>query len=333
MIGAERLNLNPRKRLPESANPRSVYHEQTGRVFPTPSFVALLNRRIQKLLETRQVSSNSSGQALFDQAIILYADVAQRDVPVYERSVRNLEKLARTIGPNRLVMYGRDTDYLAMAVTAHEYGRPKVIGRPILLSISREIGWSIGSFPDRLEMMRRLFEQHGITSGFIHVDIGKYGNVPSRIIKGLWPDFTDEEVNARVRLVDPHHLKRVIWQIRREHLREHLSGNDERRALKEAISDPRLRPIEGIGEISELHELLFQQGYEVIEDRPHTTQQAKALQEDPITKKVRIVKHPSSASQQLLAWTVGQAVTRHFLPDIPRQRLPWLKSLKRKFGV
>ncbi len=309
--------------LPKSAKAFEAYHAQKDLQIPIEAFVTLLRSRVCNLYESDTAPQDILPQQLFDQATSLYYDVDFKDNPLYKRSIRNLEILTSGIGRGRLVMYGRDADYLAAAVVAHEFGRTPIIGRPTLLSISSQIGYGLAAHPDRLEVVKKLFEQYGIDRDFIHVDIGKYGNIPKSIMKALWPELSTEEINARIRLVDPYHRKQMIANV----MHASSSISQAGKAKRAIEADPSNMPIIGIGEVKEAEDLFYEMGYKAIESRPHTTKQAKSLEEDPETGWVRVKREPASKTEQLLAWVVNQAVVRSFLPRAPKNPF-WKKFLR-----
>lgn len=226
-------------------------------------------------------------------------------------------------GPDKFVIYGRDADYLAMAIAASEFGKPPVIGKPIRLSISSKMGYGAKEEPAR-EMIRKLFEQKGITKDFIHIDIGKYGNVPRNILRSLWPELTEDEVNARVKLVDPYHLKRIIDGIERTDMLD----KEKKAAIKEVKANPGFRPIESLGEVSELDDKLLNRHYATIESRPHAKEMAGGFIEHPVTGKISIPQRPADSESALLSWVVAQAVVREFLPRPPKR--PFWENWGRK---
>lgn len=317
---SERIEFVPHTRIPSSAREFVLFNEERQWTKSIPPFVTQLNEHVANLVGNGQLRDNDS-HGLFDEAVNLYADVDFRDVPLYERSVSNLERMARSTGSNKVVMYGRDTDYLAMAVLAHEFGKPGVIGKPILLSISSDMAYGIKSYPDQVELVRKLFEQRGVDQTFIHVDVGKYGNVPKRLMQALWPNMTEAEINTHIKLIDPYYLRQALAN------RGYPTNPDkEMDKVFEAIKkDPAFRPIESLGEIAEFENLFWRMGYMTIENRPHFAQQARRFAEKE--GQVFIPKEASDPRQQLLAWVVGQAVTRHFLP---KQQKGWFGRLMRK---
>lgn len=287
----EFLGFEPKQRFPATAKPFTLYHQGRDIRIPVKSFIDLLNTRINNLIRGGQLDP-SLAQDLFDQSVQLYDDVHREDVPVYQNCIKNLERLSKEIGPGKFLMYGRDTEYLALAVLAHEYGRLPKIDRPALLNISTDVASSLDR-GNNLDLLRELFEQKGVTEDFIHVDVGKYGNAARRVIRSLWPHLSGQEVDAKIRLIDSQHTYRKMMQGARD------------------ISSP----IESIGDVWP-----WQGKFATIEGRPHLTKQGQRLS---VTEEgvVFIVSPPVSADQRLLAWSVRQAIARAFLPRVSREGL------------
>ncbi|MDO8555367.1 MAG: hypothetical protein Q7R75_02275 [bacterium] len=268
-------------RLPDSALGFKLWHEGLKKERNIKPFAELFRQKISPLLFEGALG-NIQGRSLTnwppDQTLskIKQAFSLYREVDASDVHIYEMaaEKLKKVAQDKRLIFYGRDADYFYYAVKAERFGT---------------------------------VDNKKIHKVYISSELKTFltGNDNSETRERILAYLLQEKVTEDAIHIDTGYigsvpeavLRALNPQLKDEEINQRIKLLQSRTTARESIT--------GIGSDDII---------DTIESRPHSYGQITDITRDQKTRRLKVVYYKQDVWKELEAWTVNQAVVRHFAP-------------------